>query len=102
MSAWAPRSPRRAQKERVSCRRSGAGSRSSAGHFAPDQPTAEFSDEPQFKDSLISGLQQGVSDLFALKLQPFFRDDALGRMSGLLAPPIADHLPDRYWHACQG
>jgi triacylglycerol lipase len=72
-----------------------------AGYFAPDQPTSEFSDEPQFKDSLISGLQQGVSDLFALKLQPFFRDDALGRMSGLLAPPIADHLPDRYWHACQ-
>jgi len=73
-----------------------------AGHFAPDQPTSEFSDEPQFKDSLISGLQQGVGDLFALKLQPFFRDDALGRMSGLLAPPIADHLPDRYWHACEG
>jgi triacylglycerol lipase len=73
-----------------------------AGHFAPDQPTAEFSDEPRFTDSLIGGLQQGMRDLFALKSQPFFRDDALGRMSGLLAPPIADHLPDRYWHACQG
>src|SRR5919198_5105667 len=53
-------------------------------HFAPDQPTSEFSDEPQFGDSLISGLQQGVRDLFSLQLQPFFRDDALGRMSGLL------------------
>jgi triacylglycerol lipase len=73
-----------------------------AGYFAPDQPTSEFSDEPQFTDSLISGLQQGVRDLFALKPQPFFRDDALGCMSGLLAPPIADHLPDRYWHACEG
>jgi triacylglycerol lipase len=73
-----------------------------AGRFAPDQPTSEFSDEPQFTVSLMSGLQQGVSDLFGLKLQPFFRDDALGRMSGLLAPPIADHLPDRYWHACEG
>jgi triacylglycerol lipase len=70
-------------------------------YFAPDQPTSEFSDEPQFGNSLISGLRQGVRDLFALRLQPFFRDDALGRMSGLLAPPIADHLPDRYWHACE-
>jgi hypothetical protein len=43
-----------------------------------------------------------MRDLFALKPQPFFRDDALGRMSGFLAPPIADHLPDRYWHACEG
>jgi hypothetical protein len=49
----------------------------------------------------VSGLQQGLQDLFALKPQPSFRDDALGRMSGLLAPPIADHLPDRYWHACE-
>ena len=70
-------------------------------HFAPDQPTLEFSDEPQLVGSLISGLQQGVRDLLALKPQPFFRDDALGRMSGLLVPPIADHLPDRYWHACE-
>jgi triacylglycerol lipase len=73
-----------------------------AGHFASDQPPAEFSDEPQFTDALTSGLQQGMRDLFALKPQPFFRDDALGRMSGFLAPPIADHLPDRYWHACEG
>jgi len=72
-----------------------------AGHFAPGEPTSEFSDEPQFGESLVSGLQQGVRDLLALKPQPFFRDDALGRMSGLLAPPIADHLPDRYWHACE-
>jgi hypothetical protein len=71
-------------------------------HFGPDQPTSEYSDEPQLVGSLISGLQQGVRDLLALKPQPFFRDDALGRMSGLLAPPIADHLPDRYWHACEG
>jgi pimeloyl-ACP methyl ester carboxylesterase len=72
------------------------------GYFAPDQPTSEFSDEPQFGGSLVSGLQQGLRDLFALQLQPSFRDDALGRMSGLLAPPIADHLPDRYLHACEG
>jgi hypothetical protein len=72
-----------------------------AGHFAPGEPTSEFSDEPQFAESLVSGLQQGVRDLLALKPQPFFRDDALGRMSGFLAPPIADHLPDRYWHACE-
>jgi triacylglycerol lipase len=71
-------------------------------HFAPDQPASEFSDEPQFGGSLMSGLQQGLRDLFALQLQPTFRDDALGRMSGLLAPPIADHLPDRYLHACEG
>jgi hypothetical protein len=71
-------------------------------HFAPDQPTSEFSDEPQFGESLISGLQQGVRDLLSMQLQPTFRYDALGRMSGLLAPPIADHLPDRYWHACEG
>jgi Lipase (class 3) len=71
-------------------------------HFASDQPTSEFSDAPQFVSSLISGLQQGLRDLFALQLQPTFRDDALGRMSGLLAPPIADHLPDRYLHACEG
>jgi len=71
-------------------------------HFAPDQPTSEFSDEPQFGGSLVRGLQQGLRDLFALQLQPTFRDDALGRMSGVLAPPIADHLPDRYLHACEG
>jgi pimeloyl-ACP methyl ester carboxylesterase len=72
------------------------------GHFAPDQPTSECSNEPQFVGSLMSGLQQGLRDLFALRLQPTFRDDALGRMSGLLVPPIADHLPDRYLHACEG
>lgn len=72
-----------------------------AGHFAAEPPAEGFPDDPKFADSLVTGLQQGVRDLFALKLQPTFRDDALGRMSGLLAPPIADHLPDRYWHACE-
>jgi len=51
---------------------------------------------------LKAGLQQGLSDLFKLQLQPTFRDDPLGRMSGLLAPPIADHLPDRYCNALKG
>jgi len=72
-----------------------------AGHFAAEPPALEFSDDPPFVGSLVSGLQQGLRDLFALQLQPTFRDDMLGRMSGLLAPPIADHLPDRYWHACE-
>jgi hypothetical protein len=62
-------------------------------------PRSGFSDDPQFASSLASGLQQGLVDLFALRLQPSFRNDLLGRMSGLLAPPIADHLPDRYCHA---
>lgn len=72
-----------------------------AGHFADKSPALEFSDDPPFVNSLVTGLQQGLRDLFALQPQPTFRDDALGRMSGLLAPPIADHLPDRYWHACE-
>ena len=62
-------------------------------------PPAAFNDAPPFVNSLVAGLQQGLRDLLKLQLQPTFRDDALGRMSGLLAPPIADHLPDRYWHA---
>lgn len=70
-------------------------------HFAAEPPTSEFSDEPQFVGSLVSGLQQGVSDLFALQPQPTFRDDALGQMSRFLLPHIGDHLPDRYWHACE-
>jgi triacylglycerol lipase len=72
-----------------------------AGHFAAEPTMSEFSDDPPFVDSLVAGLQQGLRDLFALKPQPTFRDDALGLMSGLLAPPIADHLPDRYLHACE-
>jgi len=71
-----------------------------AGRFAPDaQPEPEFSDDPPFAASLVGGLRQGLRDLFAGRLQPTFRDDPLGRMSGLLPPPIADHLPDRYCHA---
>src|SRR5262249_10295005 len=64
-----------------------------AGCLTPDaQPSAEFSDDPPFAASLVNGLQQGLLDLFAGRLQPTFRDDLLGRMSGLLPPPIADHL----------
>jgi hypothetical protein len=71
-----------------------------AGMFAPDAPpAADFSDAPPFARALASGLQQGMLDLFAGRLQPSFRNDPLGRLSGLLAPPIADHLPDRYLHA---
>src|SRR5437016_4155816 len=62
-----------------------------AGAFAKDaQPTADLTDDPPFVRSLVSGLQQGVLDLFAGRLQPSFRDDDLGRLSGLLPPPIAD------------
>jgi len=71
-----------------------------ASHFPTQAPALEFSDDPPFGGSLLAGLQQGFRDLFALQLQPTFREDALGRMSGLLPPPIADHLPDRYWNAC--
>jgi triacylglycerol lipase len=71
-----------------------------AGSFAQDaQPAADFSDDPPFAQALASGLQQGVRDLFTGRLQPTFRNDPLGRLSGLLPPPIADHLPDRYLHA---
>jgi hypothetical protein len=74
-----------------------------AGTFAKDaRPTADFPDDPPFARALASGLQQGMLDLFAGRLQPTFRADALGRMSGLLPPPIADHLPDRYVHALDG
>jgi hypothetical protein len=69
-----------------------------AGKFAGG-PEASPSDEPPFIPSLVAGLRQGVLDLCAGRLQPTFRDDALGRLSGLLVPPIADHLPDRYCHA---
>jgi len=69
--------------------------------FPAELPTTEFSDEPQFVGSLVGGLQQGVRDLLALQPQPAFRDDALGQMSRFLLPHIGDHLPDRYWHACE-
>ena len=68
-------------------------------HFAAEPPVSEFSDEPKFRDSLLSGFQEGVSDLFALQLQPVIRDDALGQMSRLLLPHFGDHLPDRYLRA---
>jgi hypothetical protein len=71
-----------------------------AGKFAINvAPLDAFTDDPPFARSLASGLQQGLLDLLALRLQPSFRNDHLGRMSGLLPPPIADHLPDRYLHA---
>jgi triacylglycerol lipase len=70
-------------------------------HFPAELPSEEFSDEPQFVGSLMGGLQQGVRDLLALQPQPAFRDDALGQMSRFLLPNIGDHLPDRYWHACE-
>jgi len=69
--------------------------------FAAEPPAAEFSDEPQFGGALVGGLQQGIRDLLALQLQPAFRDDPLGQMSRFLLPHIGDHLPDRYWHACE-
>jgi triacylglycerol lipase len=72
-----------------------------AGQFGSDV-SADFSDDPPFVGSLVAGLRQGLADLFKLQPQPTFRDDPLGRLSGLLAPPIADHLPDRYWHAFGG
>jgi pimeloyl-ACP methyl ester carboxylesterase len=62
-------------------------------------PASDFGDDPAFAPALASGLRQGLLDLFALRPQPSFRDDLLGRLSGLLPPPIADHLPDRYCHA---
>jgi triacylglycerol lipase len=71
------------------------------GHFATEPPAAEFSDEPQFVGALVGGLQQGLRDLLALQPQPAFRDDPLGQMSRFLLPHIGDHLPDRYWHACE-
>jgi triacylglycerol lipase len=70
-------------------------------HFTADPPAAEFSDEPQFGGALVGGLQQGARDLLALQPQPAFRDDPLGQMSRFLLPHIGDHLPDRYWHACE-
>jgi len=69
-----------------------------AGKFA-GTPAAGFSDDPAFAPELLGGLGQGFRDFFAGKLQPFFRADMLGQLSGLLPPPIADHLPDRYCHA---
>jgi triacylglycerol lipase len=62
-------------------------------------PAQDFGDDPPFAPALASGLRQGFRDLLALRPQPSFRDDFLGRLSGLLVPPIADHLPDRYCHA---
>jgi triacylglycerol lipase len=62
-------------------------------------PATGFDDDPQFAPVLAGGLRQGLIDLLALRTQPSFRDDLLGRLSGLLAPPIADHLPDRYCNA---
>src|SRR5262244_3238479 len=72
-----------------------------AGKFGADVP-AHFCDDPPFVGSLVAGLRQGLRDFFKMQPQPTFRDDPLGRMSGLLAPPIADHLPDRYWSALAG
>jgi len=72
----------------------------SAEKFAPDaQPAAGFTDDPQFVKSLPDGLLAGLLDLIGGRLQPSFRDDQLGVTSGVLPPPIADHLPDRYLHA---
>jgi triacylglycerol lipase len=69
-----------------------------AGTFS-GAPAADCTDDRPFMASLVTGLRQGLLDLFAGRLQPTFRDDTLGRLSGFLAPPIADHLPDRYCHA---
>jgi len=57
------------------------------------------SDEPSPGDDFVSGIALRVRDLFAGPLSPTSRNDALGRLSQLLAPSIADHLPDRYCHA---
>jgi len=62
-------------------------------------PAEDFTDDPPFRQSLVAGLKQSLRDFFAFALQPTFRDDPLGRLSGFLPPPVADHLPDRYWHA---
>ncbi len=70
------------------------------GPFPADaRPSDSFTDDPPFVRTLGGGLQQGVTDFLAGRLQPSFRADRLGRMTELLPPPIADHLPDRYCHA---
>lgn len=68
--------------------------------FDPELPM-EASDDPPFAPSLINGVKSGLLQLLAGSLPPEIRPDPLGRASRLLPPGIADHLPDRYWHALQ-
>lgn len=57
------------------------------------------SDEPSLGNDFFSGVAERLRALFSGPLSPTSRMDALGRLSGLLAPSIGDHLPDRYYTA---
>lgn len=57
------------------------------------------SDEPLLGNDAVSSIVAEARNLFAGPLSPTSRIDILGRLFGLLAPGIGDHLPDRYYSA---
>jgi triacylglycerol lipase len=57
------------------------------------------SDVPDFAPALLLSLQNGIIQLLSGSLPPEIRPDIIGQATRLLPPPIADHLPDRYWRA---
>ena len=69
------------------------------GRFDASRLSATPSDEPPFVAQLLDGLKAGLRQLLSGSLDPKIRPDLVGLASRALAPPIGDHLPDRYWRA---
>ncbi len=69
------------------------------GKFDARALSATPSDEPQFDQQLLGGLKSGLFQFLSGSLPPQIRPDILGQTFRFLPPPIADHLPDRYWRA---
>ena len=69
------------------------------GRFDASRLSATARDESPFGPQLLDGLRAGLSQLRSGSWDPKIRPDLLGLASRGLAPPIGDHLPDRYWRA---
>jgi triacylglycerol lipase len=67
--------------------------------FDASRLSATPSDQSPFVAKLLDGLKDGLSQLLSGSLDPEIRPDLVGQASRALAPPIGDHLPDRYWRA---
>jgi predicted lipase len=71
----------------------------SGGRFAVDDPGGVGERPGEADGNILKDIGNLASRLTAWPNLVSFRDDLVGRASKLLTPGIADHVPDRYYHA---
>jgi hypothetical protein len=70
------------------------------GKFTAASVALQEDDEPQLRSMHLGALRALLQQFCTTGLRsPTIRIDPVGELSRFLPPPIADHLPDRYWQA---